>query len=252
MPTRLSSIVIDTADPSATAAWWAAALGWTHTDWSPGESSVDPRDLEEDSGRAIALVPVLVTDAKTGLNRVHVDLSSTSLHDQAAKVSALEATGAVRIDIGQGHVPWVVLRTPDGDEFCVLEPRDTYARTGAIAAIVVKARDPRALARFWVEASGWELVHESEIACGLRDPRGEGDGPFLEFSRDDSPKVVKNRWHLDIAPFAEDDPEQERARLEALGATRIEIGQSSEPAEKISWTVYADPEGNEFCLLSPR
>jgi predicted enzyme related to lactoylglutathione lyase len=252
MPTRLYSVVIDTPDPSATAAWWAAALGWTSSDWTPSESSVYPTDIEQDTGRAIPLVPVLVRDLKTGLNRLHVDLPSTSPADQAAKVSALEAAGAVRIDIGQGDTPWVVLAAPDGDEFCVLEPRETYARTGPIAAVVAKARDPRSLAAFWVEASGWELVHASDVACGLLDPRGGGDGPFLEFIKDDSPKVGKNRWHLDIAPFEGDDHLAEVARLESLGATRIEVGQSLDPPDQITWVVLADPEGNEFCVLSSR
>jgi len=252
VPTRLYSVVIDTPDPSATAGWWAAALGWTCSDWTPDESSVYPTDIEQDSGKAIPLVPVRVTDPKTGLNRVHVDLPSASPEDQAAKVEALEAAGAVRIDIGQGDTPWVVLRTPDGDEFCVLEPREIYAHTGPFAAVVVKARDPRALAAFWVVASGWELVHESDVACGLRDPRGDGDGPFLEFVKDDSAKTAKNRWHLDIAPFEGDDHFAEVERLEALGARRIEVGQSLDPPDQVTWVVLADPEGNEFCVLSPR
>jgi catechol 2,3-dioxygenase-like lactoylglutathione lyase family enzyme len=252
MPTRLYSVVIDTPDASATARWWARALGWTSADWTPDESSVYPTDVEQDTGKAIPLVPVRVTDPKLGLNRLHLDLPSASPADQSAKVEALEAAGAVRIDIGQGAVPWVVLRTPDGDEFCVLEPRETYARTGPIAAVVAKARDPRALADFWVQASGWELVHASDVACGLRDPRGEGEGPFLEFIRDDSPKLTKNRWHLDIAPFPGDDHEQECVRLEALGARRIEVGQSLDPPDQVTWIVMADPEENEFCLLSSR
>ncbi|NKZ02255.1 hypothetical protein HGB48_00550 [Actinomadura latina] len=38
----------------------------------------------------------------------------------------------------------------------------------------------------------------------------------------------------------------EAARLRALGATDADIGQDDVP-----WTVLADPEGNEFCVLSP-
>lgn len=252
MPTRLHSVVIDTPDPSATATWWAKALGWTSQNWSPEESSVHPADVEEDSGTAVPLVPVLADDPRVELNRVHLDLRSASHEDQQATVETLEAAGAVRVDIGQGNVPWVVLRTPDGDEFCVLEPRDTYSRTGPVAAIVVKARDPRALAGFWAHAAGWELVHESDVACGLLDPRGEGAGPFLEFIRDDGAKLAKNRWHLDVAPFADDDQHAEVARLESLGARRIEIGQSQRPADQLTWIVLSDPEGNEFCVLSPR
>jgi hypothetical protein len=38
---------------------------------------------------------------------------------------------------------------------------------------------------------------------------------------------------------------EELARLEGLGARRVHIGQDP----SVSWTVLADPEGNEFCLL---
>jgi hypothetical protein len=59
-------------------------------------------------------------------------------------------------------------------------------------------------------------------------------------------KTVWNRVHLDVRPYPGDDLEAEAARLRTLGATAIDLGQSDVP-----WTVLADPEGNEFCLLAP-
>jgi hypothetical protein len=53
---------------------------------------------------------------------------------------------------------------------------------------------------------------------------------------------VKNRLHFDFRP---DDQAFEVARLEALGATRVDVGQGAES----TWVVLADPEGNEFCVL---
>jgi hypothetical protein len=44
-----------------------------------------------------------------------------------------------------------------------------------------------------------------------------------------------------------DNPAAEVARLQTLGATLADVGQGD-----VSWTVLADPEGNEFCVLSPR
>ena len=58
-------------------------------------------------------------------------------------------------------------------------------------------------------------------------------------------RKVKNRLHLDLRP---DDQDAEVARLEELGAKRIDIGQGPE----VTWVVMADPEGNEFCILRPR
>ena len=57
-------------------------------------------------------------------------------------------------------------------------------------------------------------------------------------------KVAKNRMHLDLSPV-DRSRDEEVTRLEALGATRADVGQSGEE----SWVVMADPEGNEFCVL---
>ena len=61
-------------------------------------------------------------------------------------------------------------------------------------------------------------------------------------------KTAKNRVHLDVAPFAQDDHAAEVARLRELGAEPIDIGQ---PAD-VTWTVLADPQRNELCVLRPR
>jgi hypothetical protein len=60
-------------------------------------------------------------------------------------------------------------------------------------------------------------------------------------------KTVKNRVHLDLTSGAE-DRQAEIERLLALGARRVDVGQTG--AE--SWTVLADPEGNEFCVIRPK
>ena len=59
--------------------------------------------------------------------------------------------------------------------------------------------------------------------------------------------LVKNRMHPDVAPFADDDQAAEVTRLRQAGATDADIGQG-----EVSWVVLADPEGNEFCVLTPR
>lgn len=61
--------------------------------------------------------------AKTGQNRVHLDLPTRSAAHQAAEVKRLLGLGAEPADIGQRDVPWVVLADPEGSEFCVLTPR---------------------------------------------------------------------------------------------------------------------------------
>jgi hypothetical protein len=74
-------------------------------------------------------------------------------------------------------------------------------------------------------------------------------GPGLDFVRVPEGKAVKNRLHIDLAPPGDGDQEAEVRRLEALGATRVDVGQDPATA---TWVVMADPEGNEFCVLSAR
>jgi len=120
-----------------------------------------------------------------------------------------------------------------------------------LQAITVDAHDPRALAQFWAEVLGWKIgegVNELEvwIERELGDPKNTGF-PDILFLKNSDVKNVKNRLHLDLRP---DDQDTEVRRLEKLGATQIEIGQSADP--DTSWVVMADPEGNEFCVLRAR
>ena len=143
-------------------------------------------------------------------------------------------------------MPWIVLADPEGNEFCVLEPRERYLRRGAVASIVVDAESPAALARFWEAASGWRIGFESEVVVSLSGP--DEQQPDLDFVAVADAKSVKNRVHLDVAPFAGDDRDADVARLVELGARPVDVGQGPE----VTWVVLADPEGNEFCVLSPR
>ena len=65
-------------------------------------------------------------------------------------------------------------------------------------------------------------------------------------------KTVKNRLHMDLAPQLDDDQAAMVESLIAVGAKRVDVGQSLEKSDAVSWVVLADPEGNEFCVLSPR
>jgi catechol 2,3-dioxygenase-like lactoylglutathione lyase family enzyme len=245
MPTRLTSVVIDSADPPILARWWATALGWEVTYEDDDESDVEPPAGQP--GIELTFVPV--DDERVVKNRVHLDLRSDTRAGQDELIRRLMAGGATEVDIDQGDVPWAVLADPEGNEFCVLEPRPEYAGTGALASIVVDVLDPAAMAAFWTEAAGWPVrVHEDEYSLV---PPG-GRGPWLEFVPTGQPHAVKNRVHLDVAPFADDDQAADVARLLKLGARRTEVGQSDAAPGQVTWVVLADPEDNEFCVLSSR
>ncbi|HWG60932.1 MAG TPA: VOC family protein [Streptosporangiaceae bacterium] len=246
MATRLVHVVADANDPASLARFWASALEWDIADETGEEVDVWPAGYQYPDPVAMPLVFVPVPEPKAGKNRVHLDLATTSARHQADLVGRLKDLGATPADIGQGDVPWELMADPEGNEFCVLEPRQTYLDTGPVAAILTDCGDPAALARFWVKASGWQVQYAQDNIVGLRSP--EGVGPYLEFLRVPDPKTVKNRVHPDVAPFRGDDPASEVARLLNDGATPADVGQGDD----VSWTVLADPEGNEFCVLSPR
>jgi hypothetical protein len=107
---------------------------------------------------------------------------------------------------------------------------------------IVDARDPVGLGRWWQEALGWVVVNDDPEEFEIRPSPDQLPG--LLFARVPEPKTVKNRLHLDFRP---DDRDTEVERMLGLGASRADIGQGDQ-----SWVVLADPEGNEFCILSSR
>src|SRR6478609_5608721 len=109
--------------------------------------------------------------------------------------------------------------------------------------LVVDARDPEALGRWWAQALGWVVVNDAPDEFEIRP---EADRlPGLVFLSVPEAKNVKNRLHPDFRP-ADQDAEVER--LLSLGARRADVGQGGDA----TWVVLADPEGNEFCVLSSR
>jgi predicted enzyme related to lactoylglutathione lyase len=245
MTSRLVHLVIDAADPLSQAQFWGEALHWSLIIDGSDEVVASPPGFTYPGTTALPLVFVPVSEPKITKNRVHLDLASASLEDQAAQVRTLLELGATQLDIGQGDVPWVVLADPEGNEFCVLEPRPGYGDTGPVAAVVVDSADRQEMARFWSTAAGWPISHAEENLIALRS--GAAQGPYLEMLASSDPKTVKNRVHLDVAPLADEDLAAESARLQAAGARLIDVGQAD-----VDWIVLADPEGQEFCILTPR
>jgi hypothetical protein len=242
MATRLVQINMKAHDDAALGRFWADALGWGVSSEGPGVTNLEPEGFVYPDPVAVCLDLVASPEPKAVKNRVHVDLATTSAADRAELLARLAELGATPADIGQGDGPWTVLADPEGNEFCVLDP-DPH-RPGPIAAVVVDCADPRAMARFWGEATDW-IVHEvTDHLAVLRSAKDVG--PYLRFVRTSEEKTGWNRVHLDVRPYPGDDPAAEAARLRALGATAVDLG----PAD-VPWTVLADPEGNEFCLLAP-
>jgi hypothetical protein len=125
-------------------------------------------------------------------------------------------------------------------------------------ALNVDCRDPNALGHWWATVLGWTVTYDAGEDVVAVEPPHQADGsrpippgervPGLVFVAVPEPKTLKNRLHMDLAPGPGDDQQAEVSRVEALGARRADVGQGPE----VSWVVMADPEGNEFCILSSR
>lgn len=107
---------------------------------------------------------------------------------------------------------------------------------------IIDAAGPVRLGQWWQAALGWVTVNEDPEEFEIRPAPDRLPG--LLFVSVPEAKSIKNRLHLDFRP---DDRDVEVARLLALGATRVDVGQGDQ-----SWVVLADPEGNEFCVLGSR
>lgn len=107
---------------------------------------------------------------------------------------------------------------------------------------MVDARDPGALGRWWADVLGWVVLDGSPGEFEIRPSRDRLPG--LIFVPVPEAKEFKNRLHLDFRP---DDQQAEVERFLRAGARRVDVGQGIS-----AWVVLADPEGNEFCVLSAR
>jgi predicted enzyme related to lactoylglutathione lyase len=239
MTSRLVTLCIDANDPHRLARFWADALGWEARE-TDGDLGLVPTD-----GTRFDILFEPVPEPKAGKNRLHLDLTTTSVEDQEETVARLVGLGARHVDIGQRpDERHVVLADPEGNELCVIEPENSFlADCGRLGSITCDGTPE--VGYFWSAALGWPLVWDQDDETAIRAP--DGTGPFITWGPPLPPKVGKSRLHLDIAPPADGDQHAEVERLEALGATRVDIGQRD-----VSWVVMADPDGNEFCVLTPR
>jgi predicted enzyme related to lactoylglutathione lyase len=240
MTCHLRALCFDAHEPLRLAHFWAGVLRWQVADYARDGVALLPSD---DTGFRIGFLPT--REQKVGQNHMHLDLTSTSLEDQQETVARSLALGARHIDIGQrpeeGHV---VLADPEGNEFCVIEPGNSFlADCGFIGAVACDGSQE--VGYFWSAALGWPLVWDQNQETAIRSPHG---GPKISWGGPPlMPKTGKSRLHFDLAPPVGGDQQVEVDRLISLGATRIDIGQG-----EVSWVVMVDPDGREFCVLTPR
>ncbi|MFF8837373.1 VOC family protein [Streptomyces sp. NPDC015130] len=241
MTSHLHALSIDANDPALLARFWASFLGWEESAGTDDGIVLLPAD---DTGFRLRIVPSQAK--KTVQNLIHFDLTSASLDDQRDVVAKALALGGRHIDVGQtAEDEHVVLADPEGNEFCVIEPGNNFlADCGFIGALACDGS--QAVGYFWSEALGWPLVWDQDQETAIRSPHG---GPKVTWG---GPPMMpreegRNRLRFDLAPPAGGDQAAEVDRLVALGATRVETS-----GAETGWVTLADPDGNEFRVLTPR
>lgn len=236
---ELVHLALDSLSPKSAATWWSQALGWPRDvdPWSlagvhppPGEPGIAVRFINSDQ-------------PKTRRNRLHFHLGCAGLSARRAMADRLISSGGRRADVGQGRAPKLVLRDPDGNEFCLAEPLQGYEDTGVLSEIIVPARHPDELATFWAAALGYErarVVNENgEPIIGLRRPDQTGPALTVVHADEAPPRLGRIRMALGSSVDTTHAVEQ----LVSLGAkTRKDEHESHA-------VVLHDPEGTAFCLL---
>ncbi len=230
MPSRLLALTFDAHDPARLAGFWAEVLGRVTCDDHRGA-------LLPGSDTQVGLRFVPSGAQKVGPSRVHLHLTSTSPAHQQHMVAVALELGADHLDVGQlpeeGHV---VLADPEGNEFCAIEPDNSFlAGCGILGELACDGT--RQVGLFWAKALGWPMVWDQDQETAVQSPHGgtkvAWGGPPV------APKHGRNRQCFDL--LANGDMAAEVNRLVALGATRL--GSTEHGAAEL-----ADPDGNEFCL----
>ena len=121
--------------------------------------------------------------------------------------------------------------------------------TAYISHTTVDCADAYALSEWWKPVLGYADIegdpnlpgHEE---CMIRSPQTGHQVLFIEVP---DVKQVKNRVHFDLRPI-ERTRDDEVAYFLSLGATHVADHREIR-GDGTGWVTFADPEGNEFCVL---
>jgi hypothetical protein len=233
----LEKLVVDAVDPQRLGRFWEAVVGGEQLTDEP--AGYETR-LTVEGGPVLDLCFQRVPEPPAEPPRLHLDLRGGA--DQAAEVERLLGLGAQHLDIGQRDVPWVVLADPEGNPCCVMDDREVFAGTGPIVALPLDSADPDRDTAFWSWLTGWTDATGGTTGA-LRHPSQRGF--YLALCQEPAPKGdVKNRMHLDVRLETGDDPDDVAAQIAEHGGRELQLGWGDLP-----WRHYADPSGNEFCVL---
>ena len=113
VPVQITCVTVDCHDPRGLVDFWAAALGCEVASCSSDGAYCRPR-----GGPGLEFIRV--AEPKSLKNRVHLGTRADDIDSEVARLIALGASLAWEEDFPQGW-PYrnVVLRDPEGNEFCL-------------------------------------------------------------------------------------------------------------------------------------
>lgn len=115
-------LVVDCGDLDRSARFWASVLGYDRA----GPPAGPYQGLVPADGRGMEILLQQVPEAKSGKNRLHLDLRTRDLGAEVERVVALGARQLTRMPVTEAGWRWHILADPDGNEFCVLQPPAAY------------------------------------------------------------------------------------------------------------------------------
>jgi hypothetical protein len=216
-------LVIDSAEPARLGLFWADLLGRELHGQRGGDTEI--RGLTPQHTIWVNRVP----EPKSAKHRVHLDIYTRSL-------AALEALGATVVEPQREGWHWTVMADVEDGEFCAFLRDELPAER--LHGLVVDSADAAAQAEWWAGVYDAEITHHKAGWSTVDKVTGM---PILtmDFVEVPEPKTVKNRIHWNVTAAAIEP-------LVDAGATVLRACD-----DEVDWTVLADPEGNEFCVLRP-
>jgi predicted enzyme related to lactoylglutathione lyase len=119
-------VVIDCSDLARSADFWAQVLGYV-----PDGPAVGPyQGLVPADGQGVQVLLQRVPEHKHGKNRLHLDLRTPDFDAEVRRVVGIGASLLTSQPLQEYGWRWHILGDPDGNEFCVIQPPDSYRPVG--------------------------------------------------------------------------------------------------------------------------
>lgn len=115
-PQTSIGLVLDCADPVALGEFWAAALDYVSAGEFGSYVALFPNGR---SGPKLLLQRV--AESKNGKNRMHLDIETSDIEAEAARLIGLGATRFQQDTLSEQGTTWVLMNDPEGNEFCVCD-----------------------------------------------------------------------------------------------------------------------------------